>query len=92
MTVSKHVTVLDAFWQVVTQGLESRGVGNHMGDSDHLGICMPEVRTEARRLGVQLPAGKALLDAVRTCPRFVRISAVRSRIRRSTVRCWVFKK
>lgn len=92
MTGSKHVTVLDAFWHVVTQGLASRGVGDHMCDSDHLGICMPEVRTEARRLGVQLPAGKALLDAVRTCPRLVRISAVRSRIRNSTVRCWVFKK
>lgn len=54
MTGSKHVTVLDAFWHVVARGLASRGVGDHMGDSDHLGICMPEVRTEARRLGVQL--------------------------------------
>lgn len=92
MTRPNNAAVRAAFWQVVEAGVESRGIGNHTSDPAHLAICMPEVRTEAKRLGVRLPAGKPLLDAMRSCPRLVDVMPIRSRVRHSTVTCWIFRK
>ncbi|CAQ43893.1 hypothetical protein Smlt0289 [Stenotrophomonas maltophilia K279a] len=92
MTRPNNAAVRAAFWQVVEAGLVSRGVGNHTSDPSQLAVCMPEVRTEAKRLGVRLPAGKSLLDAMRTCHRLVDVTPIRSRVRHSTVTCWIFRK
>lgn len=86
--------VVADFWAALLQ-LDSKGiVYNHSKDSQLLALNMPHLVELFAAHGIQTIIGTDVTSALKRCtePQFLGQKAVDSIIRKTTTKCWVFKK
>jgi len=86
--------VVAEFWAALLQ-LDSKGIAyNHSKDPQLIGLNMPHLGELFAANGVQTVIGTEVTTALKRCtePQFLGQKAVDSTIRRTTTKCWVFKK
>ena len=82
------------FWAALLQ-LDSKGVAyNHSKDSQLVALNMPHLVELFAANGIQAIISTEVTGALKRCtePQFVGMKAVDSTIRKTTTKCWVFKK
>jgi len=82
------------FWASLLQ-LDSKGIAyNHSKDPQLIGLNMPHLVELFAANGIQTIIGTDVTNALKRCtePQFLGQKAVDSIIRKSTTKCWVFKK
>lgn len=82
------------FWAALLQ-LDSKGIAyNHSKDSQLVALNMPHLAELFAANCVQAIISTEVTNALKRCtePQFVGMKAVDSTIRRTTTKCWVFKK
>lgn len=86
--------VVADFWAALSQ-LDSKGIAyNHSKDSQLIGLNMPHLAELFAANGIQTLIGAEMTTALKRYndPQFLGLKAVDSIIRKSTTKCWVFKK
>lgn len=86
--------VVADFWAALSQ-LDSKGVAyNHSKDAQLIGLNMPHLSELFTANGIQILIGTEMTTALKRCsdPQFLGLKAVDSIIRKTTTKCWVFKK
>lgn len=82
------------FWAALLQ-LDSKGIAyNHSKDAQLIGLNMPHLGELFTTNGIQTVISTDITNALKRCadPQFLGQKAVDSTIRRTTTKCWVFKK
>ncbi|QXZ14023.1 Bro-N domain-containing protein [Pseudomonas sp. AO-1] len=82
------------FWAALLQ-LDSKGIAyNHSKDSQLFALNMPHLVELFAANGIQAMVSTEVTNALKRCtePQFVGMKAVDSTIRKTTTKCWVFKK
>jgi hypothetical protein len=82
------------FWAALQQ-LDGKGVAyNHSKDPQLIGLNMPHLAELFAANGIQILIGTEMTTALKRCddPQFLGLKAVDSIIRRTTTKCWVFRK
>ncbi|MCI9874473.1 BRO-N domain-containing protein [Pseudomonas atacamensis] len=82
------------FWAALLQ-LDSKGIAyNHSKDSQLVALNMPHLVELFAANGIQTIISTEVTNALKRCtePQFVGMKAVDSTIRKTTTKCWVFKK
>lgn len=86
--------VVAEFWAALQQ-LEGKGIAyNHSKDPQLIGLNMPHLADLFAANGIQILIGTEMTTALKRCsdPQFLGLKAVDSIIRKTTTKCWVFKK
>ncbi|TPG77359.1 phage antirepressor N-terminal domain-containing protein [Pseudomonas arsenicoxydans] len=86
--------VVADFWGALLQ-LDTKGITyNHSKDSQLIALNMPHLVELFAANGIQTIIGTDVTNALKRCtePQFLGMKAVDSTIRRTTTKCWVFKK
>lgn len=86
--------VVADFWAALSQ-LGSKGIAyNHSKDPQLIGLNMPHLADLFAANGIQTLIGTEMTTALKRCsePQFLGLKAVDSIIRKTTTKCWVFKK
>lgn len=82
------------FWAALLQ-LDSKGIAyNHSKDSQLVALNMPHLVDLFSTNGIQIVIGTDVTNALKRCaePQFIGQKAVDSLIRKTTTKCWVFKR
>ncbi|MBC3348386.1 hypothetical protein HU811_17255 [Pseudomonas sp. SWRI196] len=82
------------FWAALLQ-LDSKGIAyNHSKDPQLIGLNMPHLVELFAANGIQTVISTDVTNALKRCtdPQFLGLKAVDSIIRKTTTKCWVFKK
>ncbi|MEE9678716.1 phage antirepressor N-terminal domain-containing protein [Pseudomonas moraviensis] len=82
------------FWAALLQ-LDSKGIAyNHSKDSQLVALNMPHLVDLFSTNGIQTVIGTDVTNALKRCaePEFIGQKAVDSLIRKTTTKCWVFKR
>ncbi|ROM80526.1 hypothetical protein BK652_17875 [Pseudomonas brassicacearum] len=82
------------FWAALLQ-LDSKGIAyNHSKDSQLIGLNMPHLVELFAANGIQIVISTDVTNALKRCtdPQFLGLKAVDSTIRKTTTKCWVFRK
>lgn len=86
--------VVSDFWGALLQ-LDTKGIAyNHSKDSQLIALNMPHLVELFAANGIQTIIGTDVTNALKRCtePQFLGQKAVDSIIRKTTTKCWVFKK
>ncbi len=86
--------VVAEFWGALLQ-LDTKGIAyNHSKDSQLIALNMPHLIELLAANGIQTIIGTDVTNALKRCtePQFLGQKAVDSIIRKTTTKCWVFKK
>jgi len=86
--------VVADFWGALLQ-LDTKGISyNHSKDSQLIALNMPHLVELFAANGIQTIIGTDVTNALKRCtePQFLGLKAVDSIIRKTTTKCWVFKK
>jgi len=86
--------VVADFWGALLQ-LDAKGiVYNHSKDAQLIALNMPHLGELFAANGIQTIVGTDVTNALKRCtePQFLGLKAVDSIIRKTTTKCWVFKK
>jgi hypothetical protein len=89
-----QVDVVADFWAALLQ-LDSKGIAyNHSKDPQLIGLNMPHLGELFAANGIQTVISTEVTTALKRCtePQFLGQKAVDSIIRKTTTKCWVFKK
>ncbi|MEO8643097.1 BRO family protein [Pseudomonas sp.] len=82
------------FWAALLQ-LDSKGITyNHSKDPQLIGLNMPHLGELFATNGIQTVLNTEMTTALKRCidPQFLGLKAVDSTIRKTTTKCWVFRK
>ncbi|MGH8385469.1 MAG: BRO-N domain-containing protein [Pseudomonas sp.] len=82
------------FWAALLQ-LDSKGIAyNHSKDPQLIGLNMPHLGELFAANGIQTVISTEVTTALKRCtePQFLGMKAVDSTIRKTTTKCWVFRK
>lgn len=86
--------VVADFWSALLQ-LDSKGIAyNHSKDSQLIALNMPHLGELFAANGIKTVISTEVTTALKRCtePQFLGLKAVDSTIRKTTTKCWVFKK
>ncbi|WP_434562790.1 BRO-N domain-containing protein [Pseudomonas sp. R1-6] len=82
------------FWAALLQ-LDSKGIAyNHSKDPQLIGVNMPHLVELFAANGIQTVVSTEVTNALKRCaePQFLGMKAVDSTLRKTTTKCWVFRK